>query len=381
VIDSVAEAKKKLKALVARQAPAGTVTSVTLSTSRLDDWRQFAPAFLRSEFARVVKERGASKDEKRALQADLDYVLDVVKYEVTPQTQGLAVFVDSSSGFSERIELPLRLVNRLVIEPFPHIRPVVHALALLEPFILARVSRDESRLYLVDEWGIASEDGLSGPWLRSSDRETGEVSIKEYYAAARQDSLVELHFKEVGASLAKLTEVSGARRIVLCAQHDIAVAFRRVLPAATAARVAAEIPYDAAASIGQTVISAREAVERARREETAKLADRIKEGLGPGARGVSGFDDVLTAVGRYQMQTLLVDRSYRPPGRRCSQCGWVGLAHVERCPVCDGLTNALSDAVGEVVRLVIAQGGQVEVGEDIPVLDELGGIAGLLRYA
>ena len=231
------------------------------------------------------------------LQADLDYVLDLLKYDVTPQTQGLAVFADGAAGLHERIELPLRLVNRLTIEPSPYVRPVAHALSLLEPFVLARVSRDESSLYVVDEWGVASEDDLTGPWLRSSDRETGEVSIKEYYAAARQDTLVDLHFKEVGASLAKLLETSGARRVVLCAQHDIASAFRRALPAAVAAQVVAEIPFDAAASTGQMVVSARQAVEEARHEEMVALAARIKEGLGRGGRGVSGFDDVLGAVG------------------------------------------------------------------------------------
>jgi len=381
VIDSVAGAREKLKTLAGARASGASFLSVTLSTSRLDDWRQSAPAFLRSEFNRVTKERSTPKEKKRTLQADLDYVLDLLKYEVTPRTQGLAVFADGAADFYERIELPLRLANRLTIEPSPHIRPVAQALALLEPFVLARVSRDESSLCLVDEWGVASEDDLAGPWLRSSDRETGEVSIKEYYAAARQDTLVDLHFKEVGASLAKLLELSGARRVALCAQHDIASAFRRTLPAAVAASVVAEVPLDAAASLGQLVVSARQAVEQARHEEMVALASRIKEGLGRGGRGVSGFDDVLGAMGRSQVQTLLVDRNYRVPGWRCEQCAWVGLNTAERCPVCTAATTPVMDAVGELVRLAILENGQVEVGENTPVLDELGGVAGLLRYA
>ncbi len=161
---------------------------------------------------------------------------------------------------------------------------------------------------------VAKEDDLTGPWLRSSDRETGEVSVKEYYAAARQDALVEQHFKEVGASLAKLLERSGVRRVVLCAQHDIASGFRRTLPAAVASKIVAEIPFDADATTAQMLVSAREAVEEARHEEMAELAARIKEGLGSGGRGVSGFDDVLSALGRHQIQTLLVDRNYRAAG-------------------------------------------------------------------
>lgn len=381
MIDSVSGAREKLKSLAGIQASHGSILSATLSTSRLDDWRLSAPAFLRSEFNRVTKESGFSKEEKRYLQTDLDYMLDVVRYDVAPQTEGVALFADGRAGLHERVELPFRLMNRFVIEPSPYVRPVAHALSLLEPFVLARVSRDESSLYLVDEWGVSHEDDLTGPRLRSTDRDTGETAVKEYYAAARQDNLIDQHFKEVGASLAKLLETSGTPRVALCAQHDIASGFRRTLPAAVAAKIVAEIAFDAAATTGQMVVNARQAIEAARHEEMVALAARIKEGLGHGGRGVSGFDDVLGAVGRYQVQTLLVDRNYRVPGWRCLDCGWVGLAAADICPACGGRTTKIDDAVGEIVRLAISQNGHVEVGENIPTLQELGGVAGVLRYS
>lgn len=381
MIDSVSGVREKLKQLAGIQASRGTILSATLSTSRLDDWRLSAPAFLNSEFNRVTKESGTSKEDKRLLQTDLEYVLDLLRYDITPTTEGLVAFVDGSAGLHELIELPFRLVNRLVLEPSPYVRPLAHALSLLEPFVVAQVSRDQSSLYLVDEWGVAQEDDLSGPWLRSSDHDSGEVSIKQYYAAARQDSLVELHFKEVGGSLGKLLDTSGTRRAVLCAQHEIASGFRRSLPAAVAARIVAEIPFDAAASVNQMAVNARQAVETARHEEMMALAARIKEGLGHGGRGVSGFDDVLGAVRRYQVQTLLIDRHHRVPGWRCLECGWVGLTSVDSCPACGAPTREIADAVGEIVRLAILQNGQVEVGENIPVLHDLGEVAGVLRYS
>lgn len=380
MIDSVAAAKRKVKVLAGAQAAGGRFLTVALSTSRLDDWRLFAPTFLNSEFSHITKETGVSKEERRLLQADLEYVLDLVKYDVTPRTEGLAVFADRQGDFYERIELPYRLANRLVIEPSPYIRPVVDVLALLEPFVVAQVSRDESSLYLVDEWGVAQEDELTGPRLRSSDREGGELSVKQYYAAARQDTLVDLHFKEVGASLGRLLETSGVRRVALCAQHDIASSFRRSLSASVASRIVAEIPFDAAATTGQMVVNARQALEGARHEELVALAARIKEGLGKGGHGIAGFDDVLGAVGRHQVQTLLVDRDFSVPGWRCLDCGWVGLTAAERCPACGGETVPVGDAVGEVIRLAILQNGQVEMGDDMPLLAEMGRLAGVLRY-
>jgi peptide subunit release factor 1 (eRF1) len=111
------------------------------------------------------------------------------------------------------------------------------------------------------------------------------------------------------------------------------------------------------------------------------LAARINEGLGGGGRGVSGFDDVLGVLTRHQVQTLLVDRNYRAPGWTCKGCDWVSLAKVERCPACAGDAVPVADAVGELVRLAVLQNAFVEVGEDIPLLDDLGGVGAILRYA
>ncbi len=381
MIDSAAEVRRKLKALAGAEPVGDAFLSVTLSTSRLDDWRLSAPSFLHSEFNRRVKERGPSREEKRALQSALDYALAVVGHEITPHTQGLVLYVDEAGGYHERIELPFRLVNHLVIEPRAYVRPVAQALSLLEPFIVARVSRDESSLLLIDEWGVAEEDDLAGPWLRSSDPATGEVSIREYYAAARQDALVELHYKEVGSALVRLLDASSATRVVVCALHDIASNFRRSLVQPVAAHLVAEIPFDAAATTGQMVAAARVAAEEAHRAEAAGLAARVAEGLGREGRGAAGFDDVLAALNRHQLQVLLVDRAHRAPGWVCPGCLWAGLTEVPSCPACGGRPVHIDDAVGELVRLAVLQNCRLEVGEAIPVLDQLGGVAGLLRYA
>ncbi len=241
-MEGAAAVRQKLERLAGARSPRGVFLTVTLSTSRLDDWRQFAPTFLNSEFSRLLKELQPEKSLKHSLERDLEWIVDIIKHDVASPTQGLALFADGGPELFERIELPLPLLNRVVIEPSPHVRPVVHALALMEPFAIARVSRDESSLFVVDEWGVSSERDLTGPWLKTSDRETGERSIRRYFAAARQDSLVDQHFKEVGASLGTLLEVSGAGRVILCAQHDIASNFRHTLPQATATRIVAEIP-------------------------------------------------------------------------------------------------------------------------------------------
>lgn len=369
-----------LKTLAAYHNERGFMLTASLSTSRLDDWRQTAPTFLNSEFNRIIKERNPEKEYRRILEEDFQRVLEVLNYEVEQQTQGLVVVADGSQGVFEHLQLPLRLQNRLIVEPHPYIRPLVHAMAVMESFLVVRVSRDESSIYLVDWWQLTREDSFEGPYLRSSDRETGEVPVKEYYAAARQESLVDQHFKDVGQALDRLLEETGVRRVAICGQHEIAVKFCRQLPARTNAKVVAEIPCDASASLNQLLVAAREAIYDARIGEQSQLVTRVHEGLGPQGLGVAGFDQTMQALALGQVQILLVERGYRPPGCMCMQEGLIRVTEEAACPACAGPTISLDDILGEAVRQAILQGAEVEVVERVNLLHDMGGIAALLRY-
>ena len=375
-----------LKQLAAAQSAQGIFLSASLSTSRLDDWRQTAPTFLNSEFNRITRFRPFTKEERRTLHDDLQKVLEVLQYEVNPPTQGLLVYADGGGGFFQSVELPLRLSNRLLVEPSPYIRPLVHALCVLAPFVVVRVSRDDSTIYLVDQWRLSREEDLTGPYLKSGDRATGDVPVKDrarvqqYYAAARQETLVEQHFKEVAGALEKLLAETGVRQLVLCGQHDIVSNFRKFLGPLGSGCARGEIAWDAVASVNQLLASARGEMQAVRAREMEALVARISEGLGPQGMGVSGFEDTMDALRRGQVQTLVVDRNVRSPGWRCLQCDFVSITDVVVCPLCDGHVVPLDDVLGEAVRVAILQNTFVEVAEEVPALESMGHIAGILRF-
>ena len=183
-----------------------------------------------------------------------------------------------------------------------------------------------------------------------------------------------------GTSLGKLLDVSDTGRVVLCAQHDIASNFRRTLLQATAARIVAQIPFDGAATATQMLAAARAAFREARHRELEELAIHIKDNVGSAGRGAAGFDDVLGALQRGQVQTvLLIATTGRRDGVAATATG--RLAPSESCPVCGGGTSKVADAVAELIRLAVLQSAHMEVGEEISALDEMGGVAALLRYA
>jgi len=169
--------KEILQRLAATRSPHNLYLSVFVSTSRLDDWRQTFPSFLSSERQRIERERALSREDQRNLDQHFGHLREVLQYDVRGKTEGLSLFANSNGGPVERIELPVRLANQVVVAPSPYLRPLVRAIDQLEPFLLVRVSRDESSIFLVVDGGVMATQDLEGPYLKSTDRETGDVPV------------------------------------------------------------------------------------------------------------------------------------------------------------------------------------------------------------
>ncbi len=81
---------------------------------------------------------------------------------------------------------------------------------------------------------------------------------------------------------AALLDASGAKRVILCAQHDIAAGFKRALPKAVAGAVVAEIPLDAASTVGQMVAGFARGAAKGQTGEVGRPGGPHRGGAGPG---------------------------------------------------------------------------------------------------
>ena len=79
--------------------------------------------------------------------------------------------------------------------------------------------------------------------------------------------------------------------------------------------------------------------------ELVRLVERVKEGLGSNGHGAAGFNEVADGLERGQVRTMVVDRNYRPPGWTCTDCDWVGLTQLGKCPRCGGRPVPVLDSV------------------------------------
>ncbi len=160
---------------------------------------------------------------------------------------------------------------------------------------------------------------------------------------------------------------SPVRRVVLCSQHDIASNFRRALPPAVAAKVDAEIPFDAAVSFKPDAGKRPQRRQRGAAARTHPARWRVSTkawATAAVARPASTRSWAAWSAARSRRCSWTATTGPRAgAARTATGPGWTRWSE---CPICGGKPVPVADAVGELVRMAILQSSQVEVARTSP---------------
>jgi len=77
---------------------------------------------------------------------------------------------------------------------------------------------------------------------------------------------------------------------------------------------------------------------------------------------------------------MIVNRTFKPKGRRCRNCENLDLAAVETCSTCGSKSLFEIDVVNEIVEMLKLSGAETDFADPIQTLVDAGEIAALLRY-
>ena len=116
------------------------------------------------------------------------------------------------------------------------------------------------------------------------------------------------------------------------------------------------------------------------RQSEQELWEKIRAEYLRGGLGIVGLAQVLTAAKAGQIESLLVDRSFKAKGKRCRDCERLDGHDTAACTECGSTSCFEVDLVNEVVELVKQAGGQVDLADPINTLSQAGSIAALTRY-
>jgi peptide chain release factor subunit 1 len=322
----------------------------------------------------------AVQDE--AASADLSRVLAYVASARTlPPSQGLALFACEALDLFEAVPLPRVHRTRVVVDDTPRVVELMSVRQELGTLLVAVFDRSHARFFLAGLGSATELDCLTEPSHRGGvfrpDRSDAPGwGERDYHQRLREER--HRHYAAIADHLRHLMLARPIRGIVLAGPHKEVAALTRFLPRDLASRVLGSAALNPTAASTAEVRTAALAVagEHERAAELA-LVSSLAESIGSGW-AVEGAHEVLRALARGQVRTLVVRADFEMAGFRCATTGRLALSRGE-CRN-EGAPAPVQDVVDEAVEDALRQSADVIVVHDRSSADSIDGLVALLRF-
>jgi len=252
--------------------------------------------------------------------------------------------------------------------------------ATVAPLIVVALDHAHARFYQVTGERVREVECLVSPRMRGgkfhSDRH-GSPGWGERGFHARRREEERRHYRAVARRLGALVRTSGARGVVLGGSRRLTAELRAALSPTLARVVLGTALFNPTALSDEDVLEAARVGYRA-----AELGDQrvavaaLLEGFGRD-RAVEGLPLVLQALGRNQVQALLVDPTYASPGFRGARSGRLVLSKAD-------ITGEPVERVSDVVSAAAAEArrrrARVVMVRDRRLAGKFAKVGALLRY-
>ena len=323
---------------------------------------------------RVLKGGEAEKDEREHFDENVKLVGEYL--DRNPLESGsLCLLACWALDFFKAIPLGAAVPDLVMIDASPYLRPLAEFQDEYENVAVVVADNKKARIFLVSSAVAGDEEVVRGN-VKNHVRKGG-WSQQRY--ERRRDKQLLLYAREIAQALTRLAEEEDFRRIVLVGGKEILRVVHDELPRHLQAMVAEKAVHLAR---GEEAVNGdiAELFAEQERQSEAELWEKIRVAYLRGGLGVVGLDAVVAAAQQGRVGTAIVDRTYKPEGRRCRDCEHLEPGVVEACPACGSESIFAVDVVSDLVDLLERTSATIDFADPIPTLTEAGRIAALLRY-
>lgn len=358
------------------------VTSFYLTTDKSRMTRKEILANVKSlviEGEAKVAAMNLSKDKKDALLGDLAGISSGIQNTLSSITYpGLAIFSASRLGFREDVPLPHGPRNRLVFDSSFFIRPLAAIVDKYPRICVLLLGRREAVWYGVYMGGIKLLDKLETD-IPARAREGGYSGYEGDKIERHIDAHVQDHFKTVAKKTFEIFQKGPYDWLMIGCDDGLLPGLvgysHTYLKDKFKVRLKLR-PSDPPDKVLKAVMEAETNIKA--EEEKAAIQKFVSE-LESGGRAVSGLQDTLASINRFEIQSLIVSHNFSKPGFVCPEQGFLYLDQ-EQCPVCRLKTQPVTDIIDEAVEMVLKRKGAVKQIDSPSKLDHYGHIGAFLKY-
>ncbi|HEX9037943.1 MAG TPA: hypothetical protein VF808_13240 [Ktedonobacterales bacterium] len=301
------------------------------------------------DIQRSLRPRGAAYD---AVEADAARIWRYLDEQAPASARGLAIFACAPLGLFETLVVGAPFENEVTAGATPSLYPLARLLDDQETVVVAVAQTSAARLY-VSQRGMLRELERLGedPKYFSILKGSNAMNQAHYqrYALTRRERFAE----EVAERIGKLVTTYGAKQVILAGDASAAPQLRAALAPRVAALVREaplhmdiDAPRDAIWDEIQPMIQEMEA------EQERSIVERLMDAAQANGLAVTGLRRTRAALKAGQVDTLaLSSRARLPEGTR-----------------------------SQLISLAEQSDAEIEVVDDAPELNAVGGVGALLRY-
>jgi len=317
--------------------------------------------------------------ERRSFEEALGPVEAFLASDLDPAAAGAAIF---SRGGACSLFLPLQfkvpVSNQMTVDPLPSVYGLVLLKEVFHRYVLMISTETDARIVEVDLGDVTSELWLKRPELR---KRVGREWTREHYQNHRRDRS-EKFIKEKIQILDRLVSDGRYDHLVLAGSPPTVARIRSKLPKRLLDKLVDVVPLPGATATEEAVLATLASFVEHSEQESIEASSLVLDELRRGSLAVAGTAAVLGALGRGQVDRLIIAETYASPeGWICQQCQNAAVGSPPAaCPACGGRSVRDADFREDLVRLAERSDCAIEVVRDSDVFLRIGGVGGLLRY-
>ncbi|MFH0809087.1 MAG: hypothetical protein V2A77_01235 [Pseudomonadota bacterium] len=324
-----------------------------------------------------IDDRGLPHDVAASARQDLaDLERHVTAHMERAGARGISVFCCSAEGWWRTWLLPLPPPARLIQETSFYLRPLALMLDQYRPIMLVLLDRRHARIFEIRMGGLEEYRDVVDD-VPARVREGGFQGYAERSVRGHVEDHEHRHFENVAAKIFDLFGRHGFEWLILGGAGETLSYFVACLHPYVWQRLRATLNMPLGAPFKDVVAVAQEAERQIKSASDEELLSRVREGLSPGGRAVSGLGDTLQLLAQGRVNTLLVQPGLALPGIWCPRCRLLVPDHGP-CPLGCGEAAPVEDVVDEAVGLALDRGTRV-VHVEAEFMTRLGGMAAILR--
>jgi peptide chain release factor subunit 1 len=398
------------KALV-RLAAAPPSTDAPYLTVSLD-WRpegsQPHTRYARQVFAEQMEQIIADYEPHTlahdSLTADIERISGWLDGQVNPSAHGVFIVACLNTNVFQALSLNIPLETRVVVGPTPALT------------ILGRLAEDYASFAVIH----ADQHNGSIEFFSQATRERG-VSLKgsvyprnhqqggfsQQRFQNRAEEKVDAFARAIAEEARKALEDNPVDMIVLAGDETMTSALNDALHQTLQERVIGIAPVDMRANTDELLEAVLPLIAEAERTQEIEAVQRVNDGQGPGGHATAGAEDVLVALQSGQVMTLVMNDDFHGPGWADYTLPVYGVGTPPKNHPAGGEADQIVEVAleDEIVRLAVQTGADIEIvhssvpvetdgdapirksDDDFPrseaaqTLDQLGGVAAILRFA